>query len=115
VIVDHIGKPDVTEAPLYPTFQGVLRLAELSNDRVKIGDCQIASKQELPWRDTRPFVALLKERFGVERMMWGTGYPRTARLVKLEDALAYVRGLPCWQGDDLDYVLGETPRKLFGF
>jgi predicted TIM-barrel fold metal-dependent hydrolase len=115
VIVDYIGKSDVTEAPPYPAFQGVPRLAELPSVRVKIGDYQLASKQELPWRDTRPFVALLKERFGVERMMWGTRYPRTARLVKLEDALAYVRGLPCWQGDDLDHVLGETPRKLLGF
>ena len=115
VIVDHIGKPDVTEPPPYPSFQPVLRLAELPNVWVKIGDYQIASKQEFPWRDTWPFVALLKEHVGVQRMMWGTGYPRTARIVPLEKALEYVRGLPCWQGDDLDHVLGETPRKLFGF
>jgi hypothetical protein len=37
------------------------------------------------------------------------------RIVPLAKALEYVRGLPCWQGDDLDHVLGETPRKLFGF
>jgi predicted TIM-barrel fold metal-dependent hydrolase len=115
VIVDHIGKPDVTEPPPYPSFQPVLKLAELPSVRVKIGDYQIASKQEFPWRDTWPFIALLKEHFGVERMMWGTGYPRTARIVPLEKALEYVRGLPCWQGDDLEHVLGETPRKLFGF
>jgi predicted TIM-barrel fold metal-dependent hydrolase len=115
VIVDHIGKPDVTEAAPYPSFEPVLKLAELPNVWVKIGDYQIASKEEFPWRDTWPFVALLKERFGVQRMMWGTGYPRTARIVPLAKALEYVRGLPCWQGDDLDHVLGETPRKLFGF
>jgi L-fuconolactonase len=115
VIVDHIGKPDVTEAAPYPSFEPVLKLAELPNVSVKIGDYQIASKQQFPWRDTWPFVALLKERFGVERMMWGTGYPRTARIVPLAQALEYVRGLPCWGPGDLEQVLGETPRKLFGF
>jgi predicted TIM-barrel fold metal-dependent hydrolase len=48
-------------------------------------------------------------------MMWGSGYPQTARIVPLEQALAYVRGLPCWEPGDLEHVLGETPRRLFGF
>src|SRR5690606_41270944 len=86
VIVDHLGKPDVAEAPPYPSFEPVLRLAELPNVWIKIGDYQIASKQEFPWRDTWPFVALLRERFGPERTVWGTGYPRTARLVPQEQA-----------------------------
>ena len=115
VIVDHLGKPNVGEPPPYPSFQAVLRLAELPNVWVKIGDYQIASKEQFPWRDTWPFVALLKEHFGVQRMMWGTGYPRGARLVPLAQALEYVRGLPCWEPGDLDQVLGETPRRLFGF
>jgi hypothetical protein len=42
-------------------------------------------------------------------------YRVAARIVPLDKALEYVRGLPCWHGDDLDHVLGETPRKLFGF
>jgi predicted TIM-barrel fold metal-dependent hydrolase len=115
VIVDHIGKPDVTEPGPHPSFDDVLRLAERKNVWVKIGDYQIASKQEFPWRDTWPFVAKLKEAFGPERMMWGTGYPRTARIIPLAQALEYVRGLPCFSPAELDQVLGETPRKLFGF
>jgi predicted TIM-barrel fold metal-dependent hydrolase len=115
VVVDHIGKPDVSEPEPHPSFDDVLRLSERPNVWVKIGDYQIASKQEFPWRDTWPFVAKLKSAFGVERMMWGTGYPRSARIVPLDRALAYVRGLPCFTPAELDQVLGETPRKLFGF
>jgi predicted TIM-barrel fold metal-dependent hydrolase len=115
VVVDHLGKPDVSERFPYPSYEPVLRLAELPNVWVKIGDYQIASRQEFPWRDTWPFVAALKERFGPERMMWGTGYPRTARLVPLGHALAYVRSLPCFTPNDLEWVLGETPRRLFSF
>jgi predicted TIM-barrel fold metal-dependent hydrolase len=116
VIVDHLGKPDVTEPPPYPSFQPVLDLARFPLVCIKIGDYQIASRETFPWRDTIPFVAALKEAFGPGRMLWGTGYPRTARLVPLEQALRYVRQeLPCLGPSDLEQILGETPRTLFGF
>ena len=91
VIVDHLGKPDTTEAPPYAGFEPVLRLADFPLTWVKIGDYQIASREEYPWRDTWPFVELLRQRFGAGRMLWGTGYPRTARLVPLAQALRYVQ------------------------
>jgi predicted TIM-barrel fold metal-dependent hydrolase len=115
VIVDHLGKPDVTEAPPYPSFRPVLDLARFPNVWVKIGDYQIASRRDFPWPDTVPFVARLKEAFGPERMIWGTGYAGRARLVPLEQALRYVREeLPCLSRSDLELILGETPARLFG-
>ena len=46
VIVDHIGKPDVTETPPYPGFDPVLRLADYphvyAQDR-RLSDCQSTS------------------------------------------------------------------------
>jgi predicted TIM-barrel fold metal-dependent hydrolase len=116
VIVDHLGKPDVTEGPPYPSFQPVLGLAAFPLVWVKIGDYQIASREPFPWRDTIPFIAALREAFGPERMIWGTGYPDGARLVPLAQALRYVReGLPCLARADVEMILGETPRQLFGF
>jgi predicted TIM-barrel fold metal-dependent hydrolase len=116
VIVDHLGKPDVTEAPPYPSFQPVLDLARFPLVWVKIGDYQIASRQLFPWRDTIPFIAALKEAFGPDRMIWGTGYAGKARLVPLEHALRYIREeLPCLTTADVETILGSTPRRLFGF
>jgi predicted TIM-barrel fold metal-dependent hydrolase len=116
IIVDHIGKPDVTELAPYPAFTPVLALAAYPNVWIKIGDYQIASCQAFPWRDTWPFVTLLKQAFGRGRMLWGTGYAGTARLVPLEQALRYVRKeLPDLSVDDLTAILDETPRRLFGF
>ena len=115
VIVDHIGKPDVTEAPPYPSFDPVLRLADYPHVYAKIGDYQIASQQAFPWADTWPFVRLLADRFGAARMLWGTGYPRSARLVLLAEALRYVeRELPLTP-DERRQILWETPARLFGF
>jgi len=116
VIVDHLGKPDVTEAPPYPNFQPVLDLAQHPNVWMKIGDYQIASHQPFPWSDTLPFVALLNEAFGADRMIWGTGYPTGARLVPLSQALDYVRQhLPFLSDEEKEKILGSTPRALFGF
>jgi predicted TIM-barrel fold metal-dependent hydrolase len=115
VIVDHIGKPEVTEAPPYPSFQPVLRLADFPNVYLKIGDYQIASRQAFPWADTRPFVAALKAAFGAERLLWGTGYPRQARLVPLAQALDYVHQHLGLSGAELDLILDRTPHALFGF
>jgi predicted TIM-barrel fold metal-dependent hydrolase len=115
VIVDHIGKPDVSEAPPYPSFEPVLRLAGFSHTYAKIGDYQIASRQTFPWRDTWPFVRLLVDRFGPERMMWGTGYPRTARLVPLDQALRYVEHELPLGDEERHHILWETPRRLFAF
>ena len=115
VIVDHIGKPDVTEAPPYPSFEPVLRLAAYPNAWAKIGDYQIASKQAFPWRDTWPFVRLLADRFGAARMVWGTGYPRTARLVPLAQALEYVEQELPLSDEERQQILWETPKRLFGF
>jgi predicted TIM-barrel fold metal-dependent hydrolase len=115
VIVDHLGKPDVTEPPPYPSFQPVLRLADFPNVWVKIGDYQIASRQAFPWPDTAPFVAELRRAFGPARLIWGTGYAGSGRLVPLAQALDYVQHhLPLSEAD-LDLILDRTPRALFGF
>ena len=115
VIIDHIGKPDVTEAAPYPSFQPVLRLAEFPNTWAKIGDYQIASRLPFPWPDTWPFVERLRDRFGAGRMLWGTGYPRTARLVPLEQALRYVRQELPLTDEERRRILWDTPAALFGF
>jgi predicted TIM-barrel fold metal-dependent hydrolase len=116
VIVDHLGKPNVEEAPPYPSFRPVLDLARHPLVWLKIGDYQIASKQAYPWPDTFPFVAAIREAFGAGRMLWGTGYPNGARLVPLEQALRYIReDLPSLTAEERDQILGRTPQALFQF
>lgn len=116
VIIDHLGKPDVEEAPPYPRFQPVLGLARHPLVWLKIGDYQIASRQAYPWPDTFPFVAALRAAYGAGRMLWGTGYPNGMRPVPLEQALRYVREeLPSLTVADREQILGSTPQELFRF
>ncbi len=115
VVLDHLGKPEVTEPEPYPSFAPVLELASLANCYMKIGDYEKASHQAYPWRDTWPFVALLVERFGASRMMWGTGFPGPHRRVPLPEAIAYVEERLPLSAAARSAIMGETPRALFGF
>ena len=112
VIVDHLGKPDVStpgsEAP-------ILALADRPNTWIKIGDYQIASNMDYPWPDLKPLVAKLSESFGTERMIWGTGYAGRARLVPLEDAIDLVRNHLDLSQAAIDDIFWRTPLALFGF
>jgi predicted TIM-barrel fold metal-dependent hydrolase len=115
VVIDHLGKPDVLEPSPYPGFEPVLRLAEYGNCYMKIGDYEKASKEPFPWRDTWPFVELLRRHFGAERMMWGTGFPGAHRKVPLEQALRYVEvDLPLTHAER-DQILWATPAHLYSF
>ena len=117
VIVDHLGKPDVTEAPPYPSYQPVLDLARRPLVWIKIGDVEVASKAGYPWRDVVPFVCAAKEAFGPGRMVWGTDQPGAARRLPLEQKLHFLREelRPCVSPAELDQILGSTPKALFGF
>ena len=112
VIVDHLGKPDLSTAGSdLPT----LALADRPNTWIKIGDYQIASQMDYPWPDLKPIVRRLRESFGTARMIWGTGFPGRARLVPLEQALDLVTNQLDLSPDDIEDILWRTPRALFGF
>lgn len=114
VVVDHLGKPDVLAAEPYRAYESVLRLADLPNTWMKIGDYQIASRGTYPWRDTWPFVEWIRDSFGARRMIWGTGYPGRHRPVPLDQALTYLEELPL-SADERHAILWDTPARLFGF
>lgn len=115
VVIDHLGKPDVLEPAPYPSFEPVLRLAEFENCYMKIGDYEQASKEAYPWRDTWPFVELLRGHFGAERMMWGTGFPGAHRKVPLAEALRYVEADLPLTDQERHQILWATPAQLYSF
>ncbi len=112
VIVDHLGKPDLStvgsELP-------ILALADLPNIWMKIGDYQLTSHMDYPWTDLKPLVGRLCERFGTNRMIWGTGFAGRARLVPLEQAIDLVRTQLDLPPTAIEDIFWRTPLALFGF
>lgn len=112
VIVDHLGKPDLS---IVGSELPILALADQPNIWIKIGDYQLISQMAYPWTDIKPLVGRLSERFGTERVIWGTGFPGRARLVPLEQALDLVRTQLDLSPNAIEDILWRTPRALFGF
>jgi predicted TIM-barrel fold metal-dependent hydrolase len=117
VIVDHLGKPDITERRPYPIYSGVLALADLPNTYVKVSALSLASRgKEYPYRDVFPWVKMLYEAFGASRLLWGTGYPGAHRSLPLDQELAIItQHLPFLLEDDKQWILGRTAMTIWKF
>ncbi len=117
VIVDHLGKPDITEPPPYAQFANILALSNLPNIYVKVSALSLASRtKEYPYRDVFLWVKMLYEAFGASRLLWGTGYPGAHRALPLDKELAIItQHLPFLLEDDKQWILGRTAMTIWSF
>ena len=117
LIIDHMGYPDPETG--MEVFQPIIDLARHDRMFVKISDVKGRSQEPFPFRDMHPFVRALLDAFGVERAMWGTGYPGHHRVkhnwLSLADELLLVReGYDFLTGDQKDRLLGGTAAEVWG-
>lgn len=75
VVVDHMGRPDVTKSPDGPEFAQFLRFMEQDNIWSKVTCPERLSKSGPPtYDDFVPFARSVVERFP-DRVLWGTDWP----------------------------------------
>ena len=75
VVVDHMGRPDVTKSPDGPEFTRFLEFMEHPNIWSKVTCPERLSKSGPPtYDDFVPFARTVVERFP-ERVLWGTDWP----------------------------------------
>jgi L-fuconolactonase len=75
-ILDHLGKPDIKRQVLDPWQADLRTLAELPNVACKISG-MVTEADHQQWRpaDLEPFVNVVLESFGEERVMFGGDWP----------------------------------------
>ena len=117
LIIDHMGYPDPETG--MEVFKPILDLARHDRMFVKISDVKGRSQEPFPFRDMHPFVRSLLDAFGVERAMWGTGYPGHHRVkhnwLSLADELRLVReGYDFLTSAEKDRLLGGTAAAVWG-
>lgn len=113
---------DVAKPP-YDVYADALECAKWPNTSVKVpGLGEIVPKPArlpagYPWGDhLPPHYEMAKAAFGVQRMTWGSNFPPCAAKEGYRNALEGVRGMPVFQdGDDVEWVMGRTAAKLWGF
>jgi predicted TIM-barrel fold metal-dependent hydrolase len=111
VVVDHFGMPDPAMGVADPGFRGLLALAGSRRVWVKLSG-QYRNGAGL----TRAAMPLLREAFGLDRLVWGSDWPHT----RFEGEVDYGEArahLDAWIPDPAErrVVLEETAARLFRF
>jgi predicted TIM-barrel fold metal-dependent hydrolase len=72
VLIDHLGEPQFGTTADYAH---VLELAVLNNVYMKLSGLGYVSQQAAPYLDIQPFIRLIADTFGPERLVWGGDTP----------------------------------------
>ena len=75
IVVDHMGRPDVTKGVDHPDFQRFINLMA-NNERIwtKVTCPERLTKQGEPYDDVVPYYQAIVDRFE-DRVLWGTDWP----------------------------------------
>lgn len=123
VVIDHMGRPDVTRHANGPEFAKFLKLMDENEnvwvkttgaERVSLTGPAAKDGERRPYRDVVPFAGLLIERFP-DRVLWGTDWPHPnltnhmpddGLLVDIIPQIAATRGLQ-------KKLLVDNPTRLY--
>jgi L-fuconolactonase len=120
-IVDHLSQMDLSAENPEPDFRLLLAMAQYPNVWVKVSELSSVSKShQYPFTDAYPYVNRVYETFGPERLLFGTGYPGTARAAyqrpTLDKEIELIdKEIPFFTKDDREKILGRNAAKLWGF
>ena len=120
-IIDHMMYPEPNMCPATTgPYSQVLELAKFNNVYMMISDVHNRSNEEFPFADMHDFVKAAIDTFGIERCMWGTGYPGYHRVnagwLTLADELRLVREGFSWLTDaERTRLLSGTAAEVYGY
>ena len=116
VVVDHMGRPDVSKGVEHPDFQRFVRLLEdHENIWTKVSCPERLSQSGPPgYDDVIPFSRSLVERFP-ERVLWGTDWPHPNMKSHMPDDGALVNLIPRIAPDAASQqaLLVDNPLRLY--
>lgn len=121
VIIDHFSQLDLRADNPEPNIQRLLAMAEYPNIYVKVTELSSVSKSgTYPFPDALPMVKRVYEAFGPDRLLFGTGYPGSARASydrpTLDKDIDMIRKeIPFFTDEDREKILGRNAVKLWGF
>lgn len=114
IIVDHLGHPDVREAPDYTSSATLFALAERPQVYVKVSNHVMHSRAAYPWADLHDYQRRVLDLYGPERLMWGSNWPMQMPNPDYRERLDAVRThLPSLSVDERAWILGRTAQSLW--
>jgi len=111
VILDHLAKPSLSDGPPYAAAADVFALAQYQNLFLKLTPRTIAEAQT---GNATPgtFFPLLVEKFGAERIAWGSNFPASEGA--LPELLHVTQeALSVLPAEDRDWIFSKTALTLY--
>jgi predicted TIM-barrel fold metal-dependent hydrolase len=114
VVVDHFGRPDPRLGTEDPGFRDLLTLGATRRVWVKLSAAYRNGTDGAGERTARAAVPLLRDAFGLDRLVWGSDWPHT-QFEKVISPAATRHALDTWLPDPAErrIVLADTPARLF--
>ena len=116
LLVDHCGRPTVSEGIAGDGFAALLRLADTGKTTVKLSGFAKFSGQDYPFADTLAHTRALLDAFGAEHCIWASDWPflRAPRRLDYGTLLQlFTQTVP--DAAARHDILWRTPLRLFGF
>jgi predicted TIM-barrel fold metal-dependent hydrolase len=81
IILDHLGRPDLTDGPPYANAAPLWRLARFANLNLKVTP-RTFDLAEKPPASPESFFAKLVAEYGADRLAWGSNFPANTGTLK---------------------------------
>ena len=116
IVIDHLGKPDLTAADPWADFRKMFRLKRFKQVWVSASEpYEISLTKQFPYRDTYPFFKATYQEFGGEQIIWGTGYPKPRWELPMNKELEFVEQLDFYTPRDRELILGKNALRIWKF
>jgi L-fuconolactonase len=112
IIIDHLAHPPLplTAAELAP----LLNLAQFPRVYAKVSGYYYFSQEAYPHRDGVEVVRAAYDRFGAERLLWGSDFPHVTLRMGYGPALAMVEAAFTWlSAEERQRILGQNSLRLY--
>jgi predicted TIM-barrel fold metal-dependent hydrolase len=111
IILDHLGRPDVTDGPPYSAAQSLFDLAQFPSIYLKLTPRIMADSRRGKASPETLFPRLV-ETFGAHHLVWGSNFPTSPG--GLETILMAARGCLTTLSEEAQaWIFGRTAQRLY--
>ncbi|MFL5047742.1 MAG: amidohydrolase family protein, partial [Xanthobacteraceae bacterium] len=111
MILDHLSRVPFEDGSPYAQAEDFLALATYKQVYLKVTPINVSPKS---WGKGRPetFFGKVIERFGADRITWGSNFPNSVGTLK-EILTAAQKAFSFAKGSDQDWIFGKTAQMLY--
>ena len=110
-LFDHFAHADADTPTDKGSFARFEALVEYENVGVKLSEIPHMSNETFPYEDMHDHVNWLLDRFGRERVIWGSDYPNVSDTANYSEALNWVHHVDGLPPEDRTWLLEQAFRE----